>query len=180
MNELLVVVDMQNDFIDGVLGTPEARAIVPKVCGKLKEWGGDFLLTRDTHGSDYLDTAEGKMLPVPHCIEGSEGWQLNKELLKVYDSIKKPPMVVKDGIIDKHSFGDPFVAAIACVLNYDRVVLCGLCTDICVISMALLIRSHAPEVEIVVDASCCAGVTPESHKTALAAMKPCNIRVINE
>lgn len=170
MREALIVVDMQNDFIDGSLGTKEALGIVGNVKEKIKEYrdaGKQIIFTRDTHPYDYLDTYEGKHLPVPHCIKGSIGWQLSEELDFDLDN---------DVLIDKPTFG---------WLNwkdfdFESVELCGLCTDICVISNALIIRANYPEIDITVDASCCAGVTPKTHKSALETMKMCQIEVIGE
>lgn len=180
MKELLVVVDMQNDFITGVLGTEEAKAIVPKVCEKIEGWKGDIILTRDTHHDNYMDTAEGKMLPVPHCLEDTDGWQINEDVKKSYEKVG-----VGSGsffaIINKPTFGSPALMKLAEIVKpYSRIVLCGVCTDICVISNAMICRAAYPEATIEVDASCCAGVCPQSHKTALEAMAPCNIKITNE
>ena len=174
MNDVLIVVDMQNDFIDGALGTAEALAIVPKVKEKIKGFQGQVFFTRDTHQANYLDTQEGRKLPVPHCIQGSDGWQIREELEK----LRTEPAV------DKPTFGSRALGELLLQLDKEEkiesITLVGLCTDICVISNALLAKAFLPEVPITVDASCCAGVTPESHKTALSAMKMCQIRVENE
>lgn len=174
MQNILVVVDMQNDFIDGALGTKEAEAIVPAVEAKIRDFSGKVLFTRDTHEENYMDTQEGRKLPVPHCIRGTEGWQIRTELAAL---CKEPP-------IDKVTFGSVQLAALLEKMNQEepveKITFVGLCTDICVISNALLVKAHLPEVEIAVDASCCAGVNPESHKTALEAMKMCQIQVENE
>lgn len=166
----LVVVDMQKDFIDGTLGTNEAIAIVPNVVKKIEEYrsnGDQIIFTRDTHQKNYLETQEGRNLPVEHCIEGTEGWQIAKEL------------VVKDEdlVINKVTFGHVWDKD---VIKGSEIELVGLCTDICVISNALGIKAVLPETPICVDASCCAGVTPQSHKNALEAMKMCQIKVIGE
>jgi len=170
----LIVVDMQNDFIDGALGSPEAVDIVPKVEKKIREFKGQVLFTRDTHEKHYLKTQEGRNLPVPHCIRGTEGWEIRPELEELRET----------AAFDKPAFGSEELAVYLQQENewedVETVTLVGLCTDICVISNALLIKAFLPEAEIVVDASCCAGVTPESHKTALAAMKACQIRVESE
>ena len=162
MKKILIVVDMQNDFIDGALGTKEAVAIVPKVEEKI----------RNTHETYYLETQEGKNLPVKHCIRDTEGWQIRKEL----DALRKTEP------IDKETFGSTDLAGELVTLNEDQgigsITLVGLCTDICVISNALLIKASLPEVPICVDATCCAGVTPESHENALKAMEACQIRII--
>lgn len=172
--KILVIVDMQNDFIDGALGTPEAQAILPKVAEKLRSFDGEVIFTRDTHTPDYLTTQEGRNLPVEHCIRDTEGWQIAPSLTSLRDG----------KIIDKPTFGSTELAAHLSSLNESRpiesITLIGLCTDICVISNALLIKAHLPETEIIVDASCCAGVTPEHHANALSAMKMCQIIIENE
>ena len=168
MKKTLIVVDMQKDFIDGALGTKEAVAIVENVKKKIKEYqqnGDEIIFTRDTHQSNYLSTNEGKNLPVEHCIEGTEGWTI-QEGLEVPGAI----------YIDKPTFG---------YLNWkeynlEEVEMVGLCTDICVISNALIIKATYPEIQVSVDASCCAGVTPESHWAALTTMKMCQVKVTGE
>ena len=172
MKQILIIVDMQNDFIDGALGTKEAVAIVPKVEDKIRNFDGEVFFTRDTHETWYLETQEGKNLPVPHCIRGTEGWQIRKEL----DALRKTEP------IDKETFGSTDLAADLLALHEDEeigsITLVGLCTDICVISNALLAKAALPEVPITVDASCCAGVTPESHENALKAMEMCQIDIV--
>ena len=172
MKKILIVVDMQNDFIDGALGTKEAVAIVPKVEEKIRNFDGEVFFTRDTHETYYLETQEGKKLPVKHCIRDTEGWQIRKEL----DILRKTEP------IDKETFGSTDLAGELVTLNEDQgiesITLVGLCTDICVISNALLIKASLPEVPICVDATCCAGVTPESHENALKAMEACQIEII--
>ncbi|MGN0342281.1 MAG: cysteine hydrolase family protein [Roseburia sp.] len=174
MQDILIVVDMQNDFIDGALGTKEAVAIVPKVSEKIKKFSGRVLFTRDTHEENYLTTQEGRKLPVAHCIRGSKGWEIAPELMKL----------CKESPIDKETFGSVYLGTILKEENQKNpigsITLIGLCTDICVISNALLIKAFLPEVRLIVDASCCAGVTPESHKNALSAMKACQIEIENE
>lgn len=170
---ILVVIDMQNDFIDGALGTPEAVAIVPKVMVKMMNFDGLVLATRDTHGEDYLERQEGKKLPVVHCIKGTHGWEIKDEIQQLL--ISQP--------IDKPTFGSEALGNVLKDLNndmepIDSITLVGLCTDICVISNAMLLKAFLPEVPIMVDASCCAGVTPESHERALEAMKACQIEII--
>ena len=168
MKKALIVVDMQNDFIDGALGTKEAVAIVPAVCEKIKSFDGTVIFTRDTHEENYLETQEGKNLPVKHCIRGTEGWQITSAL-PVGDSL----------VVDKPSFGSTELPnAVARLGELDEIELCGLCTDICVISNAMILKATFPEVQMVVDHACCAGVTPESHNNALEAMKMCQIKVI--
>ena len=172
MQKVLVVVDMQNDFIDGALGTKEAVAIVPHVEEKIRTFDGTVLFTRDTHETWYLGTQEGKKLPVPHCIRDTEGWQIRSEL----DALRKTKP------IDKETFGSTDLAGELVAMNEDEeiesITLVGLCTDICVISNALLVKASLPEVPIIVDAKCCAGVTPESHENALKAMEVCQIEIV--
>ena len=169
---VLIVVDMQKDFIDGALGTPEAAAIVPRVIEKLEGFEGRIILTRDTHERCYLETEEGKHLPVPHCIRGTEGWQLHPGVQKAAGEAQ---------IIDKPTFGSAELGDELLALEEEEPVesieLIGLCTDICVISNALLCKAFLPETPISVDASCCAGVTPESHLRALDAMRMCQIDI---
>ena len=171
MQDILVVVDMQNDFIDGALGTKEAVAIVPKVEEKIRNFKGTVFFTRDTHDTWYLDTQEGKKLPVPHCIRDTEGWQIRSEL----DKLRKTEP------IDKETFGSTDLADELVALNIDdeisSITFVGLCTDICVISNALILRAAFPNAKITVDARCCAGVTEETHLAALTAMKCCQIDV---
>ena len=172
MQNILVVVDMQNDFIDGALGTKEAVAIVPKVEAKIRGFAGPVLFTRDTHEEDYMETQEGKNLPVPHCIRGTDGWQIRKEL----DVLRKTEP------IDKETFGSVALAARLVSMNAEEeiegITFVVLCTDICVISNALLAKAYLPETPIYVDAACCAGVTPKSHETSLQAMKMCQIHIL--
>jgi nicotinamidase-related amidase len=170
----LIVVDMQNDFIDGALGTKEAVSIVPFVKAKIEGFEGKVIYTRDTHHTNYMETQEGKNLPVPHCIYDTEGWDICEELSELRC----------DGIIDKPTFGSTALAEKMVALNkkepIESITLVGLCTDICVISTAMLLKASLTEVEIKVDAKCCAGVTPESHQNALSAMKMCQITIENE
>jgi len=170
----LIVVDMQVDFVSGALGTKEAQSIAGKVAEKIRAFDGNVIFTRDTHEKNYLSTQEGKNLPVEHCIRGTDGWQIIPELTEF----------IADTVIDKPTFGSMELAALLAEENrkeaIDSIELIGLCTDICVISNALLIKAALPEVPVTVDASCCAGVTPESHKNALVAMKMCQIEIINE
>ena len=175
MRKILVVIDMQNDFIDGSLGTKEAQQIVPRVVEKMKEYDPwNIYLTRDTHYENYLDTQEGRNLPVEHCIEGTHGWQLNDAVAKAAE---------KATVIDKPTFGSNRLAGILMTERAQEALeieLVGLCTDICVVSNALLFKAAMPEAPITVDASCCAGVTPESHRHALETMKMCQIKVVND
>ncbi len=169
--KVLVVVDMQNDFIDRALGTKEAVGIVDNVAKKIAEFDGKVIYTKDTHLENYLQTQEGKNLPVEHCIRGSEGWQLSSAL----------PVKADDLVIEKPTFGSvelgEYLKKTAADVDIEEIEIVGLCTDICVISNALLIKAFLPEVKISVDPSCCAGVTPESHKNALEAMKMCQIKI---
>ena len=168
----LIVVDMLNDFIDGALGTPEALSIVPFVREKVMHFDGLVIFTRDTHFENYLSTREGKNLPVPHCIKGTQGWE-------IADSLKE--LTKGRIVIDKPTFGSTQLQNL--LVNehektpFEEIELVGLCTDICVISNAMLIKAALPEVNVTVDSSCCAGVTPESHENALSAMKMCQITV---
>ncbi len=172
MQNILIVVDMQNDFIDGALGTKEALEIVPRVVEKVKAFPGKILFTRDTHEENYLNTQEGQKLPVPHCIKGTSGWKICPEL----EALRK------ENAVDKPTFGSVELGEKLRKMQEEEPIGCitlvGLCTDICVISNAMLVKAFLPEIRICVDASCCAGVTPESHETALRAMKMCHIDVI--
>lgn len=175
--DILVVVDMQNDFVNGALGTKEAVDIVPYVVGRVVDGvnrGETILFTRDTHEENYMETQEGKNLPVPHCIRGSEGWEIIPQLTEY---------TLERTIVDKPTFGSAVLGELLTAMDretpIDRITLIGLCTDICVISNAMLAKAFLPEVEIVIDAACCAGVTPESHQNALEAMKVCQIKVEN-
>ncbi len=174
MNKVLVVVDMQNDFIDGALGTKEAEAIVEKVAGKIAGYDGIVVFTKDTHGEDYLMTQEGRNLPVTHCIKGTFGWELQKDIRKLAEANNSM-------VFDKYTFGSmdlaEYLKEMSSVEEIEEIELVGLCTDICVISNALTIKAFLPEVKIKVDASCCAGVTPKSHGNALEAMKVCQIDI---
>ena len=165
----LIVVDMQNDFITGSLGSKLAEAIVPNVVEKVKNYEGTVIFTRDTHFSDYMKTQEGKNLPVQHCIKDTAGWEICDEL---------KPYVNK--VVDKITFGSVDLPDVikAYGEQIEEIELCGLCTDICVISNAMILKATFPEVKIVVDSNCCAGVTEESHQTALNAMKAVQIDVI--
>lgn len=172
MRKILIAVDLQKDFIDGSLGTKEARAIIPACVEKMKNWDRENVYaTRDTHPDNYLETFEGRHLPVEHCIEGTEGWQLNKDIA---------PYVAPDHIIDKPGFGSLKLADLMKNINQIdpvEIELIGLCTDICVVSNALLLKAYLPDTVIKVDSSCCAGVTPELHEAALATMRSCQIEV---
>ncbi len=176
MKKLLVVVDMQKDFVDGALGTKEAVAILDNVVNKIENFDGDIIVTYDTHPENYMETQEGKNLPVPHCIKGTDGWKLDAKVQaaidkRVYKAIEKP------------TFGSTELSEyIKANYNPDEIEieLVGLCTDICVVSNALLMKAHFIETKVSVDARCCAGVTPESHRAALTTMKMCQVNVIGE
>lgn len=174
MKKLLVVVDMQNDFISGSLGTADAVAIVPNVVKKIKSWDGEIIATQDTHYADYLNTREGKHLPVEHCIVDTNGHKIHED---VFDALVYQRHVAT---LNKLTFGSTALPEIIRGLNYEYIELVGLCTDICVVSNALLLKANYPEIDIAVDASCCAGVTPQSHEAALQTMKMCQIDVIGE
>ncbi len=173
MKKFLVVVDMQKDFVDGALGTKEAQAIIPAVVKKIKEFDGDIFATLDTHGEDYMDTPEGRKLPVPHCIKGTDGWKLDakvEEALagKKYTAVEKPTFgSVELPDMIREAAGDEELS----------VEVIGLCTDICVVSNVLLLKAAFYESPISVDSACCAGVTPEKHEAALETMRSCQIDV---
>ena len=168
MKRTLIVIDMQKDFIDGALGTPEAQTIVPAVREKISTYrkrGDEIIFTRDTHGPDYLSTPEGRKLPVEHCLKGTPGWELAPGLWEPGEKI-----------IDKPTFGYTGWGD----MEFEKIELVGLCTDICVVSNALILKAKYPEAIISVDASCCAGVTPEKHNAALETMKSCQIDVYGQ
>ncbi len=176
MKKFLVVVDIQKDFVDGALGTAEAVGIIDNAVRKIESFDGKIFVTFDTHYDNYMDTAEGKKLPVPHCIKGTDGWTLNDKISaalynKGCTAVEKLTFGSIDlpGLIEAEANGEDF-----------SVELIGLCTDICVVSNALILKAHFHEKEITVDASCCAGVTPETHNAALETMKMCQINVIGQ
>ena len=179
MKRILIVVDVQTDFVDGALGTPEAVVILPAVAEKIKAYAADpdgvILVTYDTHAEGYMETAEGKHLPVPHCIKGTEGWALHPAVTAALDGVEYTS-------VEKPTFGSvelPALVGQAAAGEDFSVELIGLCTDICVVSNTLLLKAHYPEAPISVDAACCAGVTPETHRAALTTMGMCQIRVEN-
>lgn len=173
MKNLLIVIDMQKDFIDGALGTSEAVGIVSNVVNKIKEYPAENVYaTRDTHAPNYMETQEGRNLPVVHCVEGTPGWQLHPEI---------QALIKEDHIVDKPTFGSTVLAdLIANIADEEEISLelVGLCTDICVVSNALVLKAKMPEVPIKVDPTCCAGVTPEKHEAALETMRSCQIEVL--
>ena len=171
--KVLAVVDMQKDFVDGALGTKEAVAILPAVADKIRKFNGEIFVTLDTHFDNYTETAEGKKLPVPHCVKGTDGWRLDAKVAsalegKKYTAVEKNTFGSVDlpGLIGKAVGGKSF-----------SVEIIGLCTDICVVSNALIIKANFPEAPISVDSACCAGVTPEKHIAALETMRSCQIDV---
>lgn len=170
--EILVVVDMQKDFVNGALGTPEAVKIVPRVVEKIKNFSGTVVYTRDTHQENYMESQEGKNLPVIHCVEGTDGWNIIPEIeaIRTGEVINKPTFGSKELAME--------LAKMQVSVGIESITLIGLCTDICVISNALVLKAFLPETPIIVDASCCAGVTPESHIRALEAMKVCQIQIV--
>ena len=174
MRKILIVVDMQNDFIDAALGTKEAVAIVDAVKEKIRSYpAADVIATMDTHGADYMNTQEGRNLPVPHCIRGTDGWQIRPDVAELLSGAK---------IYEKPNFGSIRLMEDMKALSLKEEIeleLIGLCTDICVIFNAFLLKAAMPEVKISVDASCCAGVTPEKHLAALETMRSCQIQVTN-
>ncbi|MCD7886931.1 MAG: cysteine hydrolase [Clostridiales bacterium] len=170
----LIIVDVQNDFVDGALGTAEAQEMLPRLLEKVRRFDGTLLVTKDTHGADYMATQEGRNLPVPHCIRGTDGWQLAPALLAI-------PADREAKVYEKPCFGSTALAADLAARSQeggvDSVELVGLCTDICVVSNALLLKAAMPEVPVSVDARCCAGVTPQAHEAALTVMESCQISV---
>ena len=174
MKHFLIVVDMQKDFVDGALGSPQAQAIVPKVMDKILGFDGRIFATLDTHSANYPETAEGRKLPVPHCIKGTPGWMLNDQVAaaleqKGYIPVEKLTFgsVLLPRLLYQVAAGEPFTLE-----------LVGLCTDICVVSNALILKANFPEMEITVDSTCCAGVSQASHEAALVTMRSCQINVI--
>ena len=175
MKHLLIVVDIQNDFVDGALGTAEAVSIIENAAKKIREYD-DIFVTYDTHYENYMDTAEGAKLPVPHCIKGTSGWELNNTITEALSGKKYTA-------VEKITFGSVGLPELIKQTVGDEdfdITLIGLCTDICVVSNALILKANFPEKEVYVDAACCAGVTPESHNAALTTMKMCQVNVIGE
>ena len=174
MRKILVIVDIQNDFVDGALGTPEAQAIIENAANKIKNFAGDIFVTYDTHFENYMETKEGEKLPVPHCIKGTKGWELNP---KIADALKNKNYKA----VEKLTFGSTELPnSVKELIGDDRaeITLIGLCTDICVVSNALILKANLLDAEIFVDSSCCAGVTPVTHNAALDIMRCCQINVI--
>lgn len=175
MDKILVVVDMQNDFVDGALGTKEAEEIVDRVVSKIQNFQGPVIATLDTHPEHYLETAEGRKLPVPHCIRGSEGWKINGEVLAALE--KKGYQAVEKGTFGSVELPERIRKLTDGEEKGAEIEMVGLCTDICVVSNALLLKANFPEAEISVDSACCAGVTPQTHQAALATMRMCQISI---
>lgn len=171
MKKALIVVDMQNDFITGALANTEGQKIVPAIAELVKNFDGDIIVTRDTHYENYMNTQEGRRLPVPHCIENTEGWNIVPEIQAALDERKDVTYV------DKQTFGSIALGELVARKLYDAVELCGVCTDICVISNAMVIKACAIETNVAVYKDLCAGVTPDTHKTALDAMAGCQIDI---
>lgn len=159
---MTIVIDVQNDFVAGALGSQQAQDMIPNLVKKLEVIDNDLIFTQDTHKANYLETAEGKFLPVPHCMKGEYGWYIDQEI---------EPFTKKGTVIEKSAFGSTRLPSL--LKKYDEVELCGLCTDICVISNALLIKAFYPEKTIIIDSKCCAGSTNEAHDAALLVMKNC-------
>ncbi len=175
MKHILVVVDIQKDFVDGALGTAEAVAMVDNAAKKIKEFNGDIFVTFDTHFENYMETLEGSKLPVPHCIKGTDGWELDQNIA---NALKGKDFIA----VEKLTFGSTelpgLIGKVVGKEDFD-ITLIGLCTDICVVSNALILKANFPEKDIYVEASCCAGVTPETHNAALTTMKMCQINIID-
>lgn len=192
--KVLVIIDMQNDFIDGVLGTPEAQAIVPKVIEKINATDKDtvVIFTKDTHYEDYLKTQEGELLPISHCVKGTDGWNIHKDVRAAWLHkegaciLSKEMFDIEDNnTILKEAFGSIQLGELLKQMDImqveiEEIELVGLCTDICVISNAMIVKAFLPDTKITVDANCCAGVTPQSHKNALDAMRACQINIKGE
>ena len=174
MKHFLIVVDIQNDFVNGALGTKEAESIIAPACDKIKSFEGEIFVTYDTHFDDYLTTSEGVKLPVKHCIKGSEGWSLNADIQKALEGKKYTA-------VEKLTFGSvelPSLIKDAAGDNDFDITLIGLCTDICVVSNALILKANFYDKNIIVNKNCCAGVTVDSHNAALTTMQMCQIEVV--
>lgn len=188
MEHILIVIDMQNDFISGALGTPEAQAIVPYVEQLVTEWDGPIIFTKDTHDAQYLDTQEGRILPVVHCVKGTDGWQIPTVLVEAAHqnshAQKNENEYVQMIAIEKPCFGSLDLVRQLQDMHAQNpigdITIVGLCTDICVVSNALLVKAGLPEVPLIIDAAGCAGVTPEKHRAALETMRSCQCHVIND
>lgn len=178
-NKVLIVIDMQNDFVTGALGSDSAKGIIKNVCEKIHDYidaGNEIFFTRDTHHSDYLDTFEGRHLPIEHCLSGTEGWKIISEIREIVLADGKPRYVV----VNKNTFGYYKWGEFIDQNNECDIEIVGVCTDVCVVSNAIILRALFPSRNITVDASCCAGTTMEKHKAALDVMRSCQIEVIGE
>ena len=184
IKKILIIIDVQNDFVEGSLGTKEAKNIIPNIINKMRSYEGAdnlILFTKDTHFDNYLDTAEGKKLPIPHCIYGTSGWSIHKDISNEFkrgNYFTHSSSTVINGRILKNYFASLELAQIIKQYNPEEVEICGLVTDICVISNALLIKAINPDVPLIINANCCAGVTPDKHEAALETMRSCQIKVI--
>jgi len=177
--KVLVIVDVQNDFVSGALGTKEAKAIIEPLVNKIKSFDGIVLLTKDTHEKNYLSTQEGQKLPVEHCIRGTSGWEIHPRVMEAIEEKGLDYKIFEKGTFGSMKLGE-YIAKLHDTEKIEQMEFVGICTDICVVSNALIVKAMLPEVPIRVDAACCAGVTPETHKAALITMKSCQIEIINE
>ncbi len=175
MKKALIVIDMQNDFITGALPNPEGQKIVTEIAALVRSFDGDIIATRDTHAENYMDTQEGRRLPVPHCIKGTEGWEIVPEIRKALDERATEGIVT---YIDKQTFGSVGLGELVAKKLYTDVEIVGVCTDICVISNALVIKANATETNVAIHRNLCAGVTPDTHETAINAMAACQCDII--
>jgi len=177
MTKLLVIVDMQNDFATGSLANPDAEKIIPGIVELIKNWDGDIAITMDVHASDYLNTQEGKRLPIEHCICGTKGYKLVKDIQDALEAFYDLPETNLYSFYKEDTFGSDRLGCHVEDFKYDEIYFCGTCTDICVISNAIICKSFAPETRIIILKDLCAGTTPENHENALKAMKQCQIDI---
>lgn len=177
MKKLLVVVDMQNDFVDGALANPAAQTIVKPICQKIASWDGDIIATLDTHEKDYMTTREGKYLPIPHCINGTDGHRLNKYIEAALVDAENTGHDVR--VCMKPTFSSTALPEVIRDKGYDYIELVGTCTSICVVSNAMVLKAEYPEIDMAVDAACCACLNDETHNAALTVMKTCQIDILN-
>ena len=175
--KIVVIVDCQNDFITGSLGTPEAQAMIPRLVDKINHSSDDtyFIFTKDTHYNNYLKTAEGKKLPIEHCIKNTEGWEIPAELTEHFAN---SPFTIEKSTFGSYNLAKMIVEIIDSNDKVEEIELCGLCTDICVVTNALILKTSFPNCNIVVNSKCCAGTTPEAHEAALVVMRSCQIEVV--
>lgn len=182
MKKLLLVIDMQNDFITGVLGNEGCKRVVPNVIKRMeraKAEGWKILCTKDTHEENYLNTGEGQRLPVPHCIRGTLGAELIPEILELEEKWKEDDVFMEINPVEKSAFGSTELSRKLESYDFDEIEIIGVCTDICVISNAMILRSDYPDIRLTVNSSCCSGVTYESHQRALGAMKSCQVEIVH-